>query len=114
MKILFLLISLLLTFLNIKAQKQYADSLQRAYASAKEDSLKVFILCDLSDYYSFLYPDSAMYYADKAIELSINQKNAYGEALGTLCKGASYDRIADFPSSLQMAYRSLEIAKTLT
>jgi signal transduction histidine kinase len=96
------------------AQQQYADSLKLASRSAKEDSSKVFALCKLSAYYSFLYPDSARYYAEEVIAFSGKQKYSYGEALGFLSKGESFDRVADFPSALEMAYNSLQIAKTLT
>ena len=95
------------------AQQQYSDSLKQISLSSKEDSSKVFALCKLSNYYSFLYPDSAMYYAEEMIEFSRKQNYPYGEALGLLSKGEAFDRVADFPSAVEMAYNSLRVAKTL-
>jgi two-component system NtrC family sensor kinase len=109
----------LLAFLSIFsmcvgfAQQQYSDSLKQASLLAKEDSSKVFALCKLSAYYSFVYPDSAMSYAEEVIAFSKKQKYPYGEALGLLSKGEAFDRVADFPSALEAAYNSLQIARTL-
>ncbi|MES1213922.1 MAG: ATP-binding protein [Bacteroidota bacterium] len=113
MRLIILIIFIFCGIQKLNAQKTYADSLYQALATSKQDSTRLFILCHLSDYNSFLYPDSAMYYADKAIELSTNLKYTYGEALGLLCKGAAFDRVADFPAALQLAYNALETAKKL-
>jgi len=114
MKIFSLFIFFSFTFLNIKAQQWYVDSLQYVFQFAKEDSTKVFALSKLSDYYSFLYPDSALYYAENLIELSNKQNYPLAKALGLIYKGEALDRVADYPAALEVAFQSLEIAKTLS
>ena len=99
---------------NIHAQQVYADSLLQAFRLAKEDNVKVATLNKLSYYYSFLYPDSAIYYADSIINFSQRQKYKQGEAIGWICKAEGLDRFASYPEALEAAYKSLEISKTLS
>ncbi len=65
--------SFLLHFRKIQAQQSYADSLKNVSLYAKEDITKTIALYRLSWYYSLLYPDSALYYADKLIQLSTEE-----------------------------------------
>ncbi|MEO5975771.1 MAG: ATP-binding protein [Chryseolinea sp.] len=113
MRIFLLLIFSCCAFLEIKAQQPYADSLKNVSRYAKEDNDKAFALYRLSWYYSLLYPDSALYYADKLIDLS-NEKNYLpAKALGYICKGEALDRIASYPEALEAAFQGLEIARKL-
>jgi two-component system NtrC family sensor kinase len=114
MKIFLLFIFLCFTSLSIKAQRSYADSLRNVFQTAGENDIKVFALGNLSQYYSFLYPDSAMFYAEKLIEFSNKQSYLPGEALGYIYKGEALDRFARYPEALEAALHSLEIARTLT
>ena len=75
MRIFLLLICSCFTFVKIQAQQSYADSLKNVFLYAKEDSTKTFALYRLSWYYSLLYPDSALYYADKLIQLSTKENH---------------------------------------
>ncbi len=111
-----LLVALLLFFsISIgSAQQQYADSLKQVFVSAKEDSTKVTALGLLSFYYSGLYPDSGLYYADKIIEFSKQKNYKYGEALGLLNKGLSMLSQGDFTSSIQIGFRCLNLSKELS
>jgi signal transduction histidine kinase len=97
---------------KIQAQQSYADSLKNVFLYAKEDSTKTFALYRLSWYYSLLYPDSALYYADKLIQLS-SKENHLSEALGYICKGEALDRVASYPEALEAAFQGLEIARAL-
>ena len=98
--------------MKIQAQQSYADSLKNVFLYAKEDSTKTFALYRLSWYYSLLYPDSALYYADKLIQLS-TKENHLPEALGYICKGEALDRVASYPEALEAAFQGLEIARAL-
>ena len=101
------------TFVKIQAQQSYADSLKNVSLYAKEDSTKTIALYRLSWYYSLLYPDSALYYADKLIQLSTEENYLPAKALGYICKGEALDRIASYPESLEAAFQGLEMAKAL-
>ncbi|MGN6640113.1 MAG: ATP-binding protein [Mucilaginibacter sp.] len=66
-----LLLALLFPFFKqAVAQDRYADSLKRVLRSAKADTNKVNLLNDLTKYYTYTYPDSAMKYNGQALGLS--------------------------------------------
>src|SRR5215510_10666484 len=113
MRIFSLLIFSCFTFVNIQAQQSYADSLKNVFLHAKEDSTRSFALDRLSYYYSYLYPDSALYYADSLIRLADTQNYSPGKAMGYVCKGEALDRVSSQPEALEAAFQSIEIAKTL-
>ncbi|MEP6677125.1 MAG: ATP-binding protein [Ferruginibacter sp.] len=95
------------------AQQHYADSLKQVSVAAKEDSSKVTALGLLSFYYSGLYPDSGVYYADRIIDFSKKNNYKYGEALGIIYKAYSILKQGDFTSGLKMAFKSLDLSKNL-
>ena len=113
MRIFLLLIFSCFTFVTVKAQQSYADSLKNDFLYAKEDSTKTMALYRLAWYYSLLYPDSALYYADKLIRFSSRENHLPAKALGYICKGEALDRVASYPEALEAAFQGLEIAKTL-
>ena len=113
MRIFLLLIFSCFTFVKVQAQQSYADSLKNDFLYSKEDSTRTMALYRLSWYYSLLYPDSALYYADKLIRFSTEENYLPAKALGYICRGEALDRIASYPESLEAAFQGLEIAKTL-
>ena len=113
MRIFLALIFSCFTFVKIQAQPSYADSLKNVFLDAKEDSTKTMALYRLSWYYSLLYPDSALYYADKLIQLSTKENDLPAKALGYICKGEALDRVASYPEALEAAFQGLEIARAL-
>ena len=100
MRIFLLLIFSCFSFVKIQAQQSYADSLKKDFLYAKEDSTKTIALYRLAWYYSLLYPDSAMYYADKLIRFSSKENHLPAKALGHICKGEALDRVASYPEAL--------------
>src|SRR5664279_5291481 len=113
MRIFLFLIFSCFSFIKIQAQQSYADSLKNVFLYAKEDSTKTFALYRLSWYYSLLYPDSALYYADKLIEYSIKENHLPGKALGYISKGEALDRVGSYPEALEAAFQGLEISRAL-
>src|SRR6188768_600810 len=99
MRIFLLIILSCFTFAKIQAQQSYSDSLKNVFLYAKEDSTKTFALYRLSWYYSLLYPDSALYYADKLIQHSNKENDLPAKALGYICKGEALDRVASYPEA---------------
>jgi two-component system, NtrC family, sensor kinase len=113
MRIFLLLIFSCITFVKIQAQQSYADSLKNVFLYAKEDSTRTFALYRLSWYYSLLYPDSALYYADKLIQFSTKENHLPGKALGYISKGEALDRVGSYPEALEAAFQGLEISRAL-
>ncbi len=97
----------------IRAQNKYSDSLVRVVANPADSIIKADALYKLSYYYSWLVPDSATYYADSLISFSKKIKYNYGEAIGYLAKGNSFDRVGDYPLAHEMAYKALDLAKNI-
>jgi two-component system, NtrC family, sensor kinase len=113
MRIFLLLIFFCFPFVQIQAQQSYADSLKNVFLHEKDFNTRTFALYRLSWYYSLLYPDSALYYADKLIQLSTEENHLAAKALGYICKGEALDRVASYPEALEAAFQALEIARTL-
>ncbi len=113
MRIFLLVIFSFCSVMKIEAQQSYADSLQHEFLYAKEDSTKTMALYRLAWYYSLLYPDSALYYADKLIQFSSQENYLPAKVLGYICKGEALDRVASYPEALEAAFQGLELAKTL-
>ena len=100
MRIFLLLIFSCFTLGEIQAQQSYADSLKNVFITAKKDSTRTFALYRLSWYYSLLYPDSALYYADKLIQLSTKENNLPAKVLGYISKGEELDRVGSYPLAI--------------
>jgi two-component system NtrC family sensor kinase len=113
MKIILAGLLLLFSVSQSFSQPQYADSLKKEVLSAKEDSSKVATLGLLSTYYSVLYPDSGIYYANVIIDISTKNNYDYGKALGCVYKGFSMLKQGDFTSSIQLAFKCLNMSKEL-
>ena len=50
--------------------QDYLQGLVRDLNAAKEDSARALVLDDLAFYYAFIRPDSTLYYARQAIDIS--------------------------------------------
>jgi len=97
----------------MQAQQSYSDSLKNVFLEAKDDT-RIFALFRLSWYYSLLYPDSAHYYADKLIQLSVDENNLPAKGLGYICRGEAFDRVASYPEALEAAFQAIEVGRTLS
>src|SRR3984885_6721945 len=113
MRIFLLYVFSCFAFVKIQAQQSYADSLKNDFLYARQDSTKTVALYRLAWYYSLLYPDSALYYADKLIQFSSKENDLTAKALGYICKGEAFDRVASYPEALEAAFQGLEIARSL-
>ncbi|WP_230688385.1 ATP-binding protein [Hymenobacter jeongseonensis] len=113
-----LLVLLLLSGLNsagaaplpVPAQSRTVDSLRQLLAQPQPDTLRVTVLCQLSDQLWTQRTDSAAVYARKALALarSIGYRQGEGEALNRL--GAAL-RESNLARSLELFQQSLRIAK---
>ncbi len=113
MKTAILSVLLILIYQYNTAQVKYKDSLQHELLITTKDTSKILVLGQLSKYYSFVQPDSGIYYGQKVVEVSQRINYSYGEALGFYCIAVSLDREGNFAKALQMAFTSLRIAQQL-
>jgi signal transduction histidine kinase len=112
MRIFFVVIIFCFTPGETHAQQSYVDSLKNVVRHAKDNDVKTFALYRLSWYYSLLYADSALYYADELIRLSTEENHLPAKALGFISKGEALDRVASYPEALESAFHGLEVART--
>ncbi len=64
------LLLLLPFFVNAQSQQKESDSLHRALKNADNDTIKMFVLNHLGDYYSESNRDSSLYYYEAAIAMA--------------------------------------------
>ena len=106
----FLLLIFFSLFINHNARTQtYFQKLQSDYEHAGNDSARVFALCELGDYYTWLKPDSALVYVNRAIDLSEKIKFTIGKYLGlrVMCFAAIAN--GNYPKALEIAFRKLRV-----
>ena len=88
------------------------DSISQLYSTAKTDSSKVNIALSLSYNYALLNIDSAIKYANEAVELANSLNN---KKLVLIAKYALAQALAerDIPASMKIYYEILELASKL-
>jgi len=110
----FWLTIIILVFIKLaSAQPAYEDSLRAEVVSAKDDSSKIKLWSELSNYFSNNKLDSAVYYSQKVINYSQAQQYKYGEALGFLMLASALDRMGNYPKSLEMILKGKSLAEEL-
>jgi two-component system, NtrC family, sensor kinase len=89
---------------------QDADSLRRELAVAKQDTSRAIILADLAEAYRAAKPDSTLYFADQALQLSRSINFPFGEmrAYLILCHYFQFNGI-DLPKALETGLKGLDI-----
>jgi tetratricopeptide (TPR) repeat protein len=95
------------------SQTTETDSLKKRLSVTTEDTSRVMMLEDLSYAYGFSYPDSALQYALEGLHLAQNIKFLKGEAYCINALGNVYFNAGNYPKSLQMYLRSLQIREKL-
>jgi len=103
---------LFLTIPQLKAHP-YLDSLHGALAAAKNDSMKVEALLGLSTYYEYMLPDSNIYYATSAINLSQKSNNAIGQFMAFRSMFFGVNLSGNYPKAMDIALNNLRIAEKL-
>src|SRR6476660_9295405 len=105
----FLLLIFFSLFIIHASAQTYFQKLQSDYEHARSDTDLVFALCELGDYYTWLKPDSALVYVNRAIDLSEKIKFTIGKYLGlrVMCFAAIAN--GNYPKALEIAYRKLRV-----
>jgi len=110
-----ILIALLLFFLKekITAQNNRRDSLKQELATAIQDTDKIFLSINIGFSYAFVYEDTAIIYANRALELSRRSGNQYGEAYSLQLLSLSLTLLGNFASGLQYGFDFLSVSKKI-
>src|SRR5688572_20468340 len=91
---------------------QQADSLRRELANAKQDTSRAIILADLAEAYRTEKPDSTLYFADQALQLSRQINFPFGEMRAYLVLCFHFHlTVTDFPQALETGMKALEITQ---
>ena len=91
--------------------QQYLDSLKNELAISENDTIKLIRLRNITRIYSEMYPDSALFYSEKLLELSqklnfkLDEVNALRENAYALLN------LGNYPRSLQIVLSALKIAE---
>ena len=93
------------------AQSKLIDSLSTALYVAKDDKNKVLLLSDISYYYRFTNPDSALVIGQKALELAKKINYVQGESNALSSIGAVYRISGDMQKSMFYHFESLRLAE---
>ncbi|MEO7978129.1 tetratricopeptide repeat protein [Flavobacterium sp.] len=95
----FILIILIGSIVN--AQYVQIDSLKKVLTSVKSDTSKVNQYNKLADLYKEINPDSTLFYAQKAMVLSLKKGYTSGFANSCINKGNASIILGDYPTALQ-------------
>ncbi len=98
---------------QVQAQKTETDSLKKQLLRAREDHFQVMILEGLSYAYLSSYPDTALQYALKGLELAKKINDQLGEATCTNAIGNVYSVVGDYSNALDMYLRALQMKEAL-
>jgi signal transduction histidine kinase len=107
------IVSFLSAFICIIAssQKERLDSMRHHLLIARDDTSRILAMCDLSFAYNFHNSDSALMYADKAIELAKEIHFTKGEIRAISSKALILETNGDMPAALDLGFSGLEMAR---
>ena len=90
---------------------QQTSNLIDSLKNAPPDTNKVWLLIDLGNLYFFTKPDSCLIFVNQAIELSRKLNFTIGELGALNDAGGSLRLLGEFPQSLDMHFKALQINK---
>jgi tetratricopeptide (TPR) repeat protein len=95
------------------AQKYYVDSLHHQLNNSKEDTTRVLLLSELGNYYGFNQFDSAIFYGQKAIDLSNKLNYPYGHYRGLKCLFFAYNTQGNYPKALEITLQNVKVGEKI-
>jgi two-component system, sensor histidine kinase and response regulator len=98
---------------NSFAQRTAIEEILRQLPQMKEDSTKLDTLIEITFKFTYLKPDSAIFYAQKAEQLAKILGDKRREALAINRKGGSYRSKGDLANALRYYKESLDIAESI-
>ena len=107
----FVLIGLIVPL--VSAQKNFVDSLHHELYGSNDDTTRVLILTELGNYYGFNQFDSAVFYGQKAIDLSNKLNYPYGKYRGLKCLFFAYNTQGNYPKALEITLQNLKVGEKI-
>ena len=105
------LLFLFFSFIRITAQtKSYGDSISQELAVAKEDTNKVRLLITLGGVYQWSYPDSAILYAQRALQLAQKLNFVDGETQAYATAAEAFSGKGNYPKALEASLKAVELS----
>ena len=93
----------------VMGQGNRTDSLLQKIESAPNDTSKVLLLLKTGQSYYFSKPDSCLTLALQGLELARQLEYTHGEEQALQMAGEAYRFLGNYPKSLEMQFRSLQI-----
>ncbi|HMG92811.1 MAG TPA: ATP-binding protein [Chryseolinea sp.] len=115
-QIITLIFALLIPAIDSTAQNSNMpnfDSLRNVLKRQSRDSIHIFTLLNLSNSYTYHIPDSALYYAKRALTLSEEIDYKRGIALSCWNIATNLSQLGNYPNALRYGYKSLGVFKDL-
>ena len=93
--------------------RDYVNARKKALLTQKEDTNKVKLLTQISNAYSFSYPDTSLVYAQQAIALAekINFEHGILNANRSLIRSLTF--LGNFPLALDFGFKAHTLAKKI-
>ena len=111
---LFLLLNMLVTvfgFTQVNFGLRQTDSLKHQLSTAIEDTTRASLMANLAEAYRWSKPDSAMQYAQRALDLSRQEKFSRGETAALLSFSVLQRELGNLPLALDLALKALRISR---
>ena len=114
MKIFSIVVFFLILMLNSQGQSlPRIDSLKQVAINTVPDNDQFKLFLEITDYYYFSKPDSALKYATKALELARALKSTEGEVKALSNCGEALRFLGEYPRALKMQFEALEINRKI-
>jgi len=98
---------------QVGGNTQHIDSLKLQLASAQKDTNKIWTLIALSERYTWSFADTAVMYAQQALQLSKELNFRKGEAFGMADWGSALTTLGNYTNALDFIYKSIVLFKEL-
>lgn len=97
--------------IGLYAQKQKADSLQLLLQTEKTDTARVKLMWRLASVMSVYSPDTALVYAQKALNLANEIKYIDGQSKAMGVLASTFRKLGNYSRALEYNFRKLPIAE---
>jgi len=91
--------------------KQQADSLRNELKIIKNDTIRMLLCRDLSNYYGEMNYDSSLYFGEQVLHLSRKFKASLWEANALYWMASSFTRYGNYPKALELYSLGKKIAE---
>ena len=88
------------------AQQAWFNTINERLSVAADDSIRVMLLSELSNYYKHKRPDSSLYYGYRALQLARDIDFPLGEVRAMTYISMAYDNLGNDSKALQIALRA--------